>query len=124
LDLDQDLEELCSRTCPWCAQPCCLSADVRYDFRDLLFLHCQQLALPLAQPGVWQNQACSLLGSRGCRLPRTLRPFMCTWYICPWQMKILRSSSSRGLQELPARLGLLQGRRKELEAEFLDLVQA
>ncbi len=124
LDLDKDLEGVCSKTCPWCPEPCCLLAEVCYDFRDLLFLHCQQQALPLAQPGAWQNQACSLLGSQGCRLPRTLRPFLCTWYICPWQMKILRSCGSSRLQELPARLQLLQEKRKKLEAEFLRLVQA
>ncbi|MFP4213862.1 MAG: hypothetical protein ACLFRL_07100 [Desulfohalobiaceae bacterium] len=123
ISLDQDLEELCSRTCPWCADPCCKRAEVRYDFRDLLFLHCQQLALPLGQPRSKANQPCALLARQGCRLPRILRPFMCTWYLCPRQMGLVRESVRKRQRALPTQLQLIQDKRKELESSFFDLLQ-
>ena len=116
------MDEVCAGTCPQCPDPCCLHADVRYDFRDLVFLHCRQEALPLHQPKQHPGQPCSFLGRKGCVLPRSLRPFLCTWYVCPRQMKALRDAQSPDMAYLQARLHSIQEGRKNLEAEFINLV--
>ena len=118
--MDAAMGNLCVRTCPSCSDPCCIRADVRYDLRDLIFLHCSGAGLPLGQtvfaPGAG---ACDMLSVDGCVLPRVMRPFMCTWYLCPPQMDIVRADPA--LSILPARLKEAKRLRKALEARFLAI---
>jgi hypothetical protein len=44
------LDALCAASCPWCPDPCCLKASVWFDFKDLLFMHFDQLSIPACQP--------------------------------------------------------------------------
>ena len=120
--LDQIMDELCAATCLCCPEPCCLHADVRYDFRDLLFLHCRQEALPLHQPRLHPGRSCSFLDQMGCALPRTLRPFLCTWYLCPWQLKVIQKASSQDIVRVEQKVQRIQQQRKDLEDEFINIV--
>ncbi len=120
--IDEIMDQLCASTCLCCPEPCCLHADVRYDFRDLLFLHCQQEALPLYQPRLHPGRPCSFLERGGCLLPRPLRPFLCTWYLCPWQMKMIQKASSLDMAHVLQRLQSIQQQRKELEDEFINML--
>lgn len=120
--LEPVLDNLCERTCPDCGEPCCVRATVRYDFRDLVFLHLFQTGLPVGQPSPVAGQACSCLGDRGCMIPRVMRPFMCTWYVCPGQMALVRAGQSGQKYCLTKRLREIQDCRKGLEAGFLQLV--
>lgn len=54
-----------------------------YDFRDLVYLHLCSLEPPAQQPITAKDDNCRYLGSAGCVLSRELRPWICTWYICP-----------------------------------------
>ena len=121
-EVDPIMDDLCAKTCPDCSDPCCRHADVRYDLRDLVFLHCRQNALPLHQPKQHPGQPCSFLGQNGCVLPRSLRPFLCTWYVCPQQMKELREPHFPVMSYLQPRLHAIQEQRKDLETEFMNLV--
>lgn len=120
--VDPVMEQLCAATCPSCPDPCCLHADVRYDFRDLVFFHCRQKALPLHQPRLHTGQPCLFLARHGCGLPRTLRPFLCTWYLCPQQMEIIQNTSSRDMSRVLQILRSIQQQRKDLEDAFIHLV--
>ncbi|MFP4429427.1 MAG: hypothetical protein ACLFPB_08935, partial [Desulfovermiculus sp.] len=119
--VDPVMEQLCAATCPSCPEPCCLHADVRYDFRDLVFLHCRQQALPLHQPRLHPGRPCSYLGRRGCILPRSLRPFLCTWYLCPVQREMIHNASSQDMAHVLQRLQSIQQQRKDLEDEFINM---
>ena len=119
--LDPVMDALCAQTCPGCKDPCCGRATVRYDFRDLVFLHINGKGLPVSQLETGDGRACSCLGENGCSVERLLRPFMCTWYLCPGQAALLRNEVWRGY-DLPERLREIQKDRKELEKGFLALV--
>ncbi len=121
-NLDALLEALCACTCPGCEAPCCVRATVRYDLRDLLFLHLIGKGLPLGQPAPRAGRACSCLGKNGCMIDRLMRPFMCTWYLCPSQMALVRSEKMWQKYRLPERLREIQNDRKNLESVFLKLV--
>ena len=120
--LEPLLANLCMQTCPDCTNPCCKQATVRYDFRDLILLHLQQKGLPLFQPKPDPGRQCYMLGEKGCTLARYMRPFMCTWYLCPGQMDLVRSTTSGYINRLPKHLREIQDKRKELETNFLQLV--
>jgi len=79
------LDDLCAITCPWCPDPCCLTARVWIDFKDLLFLHLNGHQIPPAQLLADLKETCRYLGPRGCMLSRIARPWVCTWYLCPTQ---------------------------------------
>ncbi len=100
-DLAGDLfDELAGVTCGACPRPCCLDAKVWLDFKDLLLIH---LSGQEAPPGQLRRDwwgRCRYLTSNGCALPRGVRPWVCTWYICPDQ----RRAIARGLPGAPLRL--------------------
>ena len=120
--LDPVMDAICAATCTRCPNPCCLHADVRYDFRDILFLHCRHEGLPLHQPKLTTGWSCSFLDLDGCALPRSLRPFLCNWYLCPGQMQIVRGDSSPDMAHVLQSLQSIQQQRKDLEDEFIRLV--
>jgi len=120
--IDGVLDRLCDRTCPECKDPCCKRAVVRYDLRDLIFLHLVQNGLPLGQPAPRAGEPCFCLGEKGCMVDRLMRPFMCTWYLCPGQMAVVRTEKSWREYGLAERLREIQNDRKELERLFLKRV--
>ncbi len=105
------MDRLCAVTCPFCPDLCCRRATVWFDRADIILLHLAGHALPAAQ--VWRGQdgACGYLGTRGCRLPRASRPFICTWYLCSAQMLRLRRD---GLIALPSRIAAAKGLRRRM----------
>jgi hypothetical protein len=116
------LDDLCKDSCPWCPEPCCLSASVWFDFKDLLFLHFNQKPIPPCQPKWDLKSPCCYLGSRGCRLPRIARPWICTWYLCPTQTAKLRKDYPAKRELLKQAFARIKADRILLEREFIQMV--
>ena len=112
------MDDLCRATCFDCRAPCCRSALVWFDFKDLLFLHLAGLTVPVSQPLYPDRRTCRFLTSRGCRLPRLNRPWLCTWYLCPPQAAMLRARRVCPHEET-ARIKSL---RRDMENEFISVV--
>lgn len=91
LEMADEMEQISQLTCPQCSDICCLRATVWYDIKDLLYIYYYSKELPRSQ--IWRRPdgACCYLGEYGCSLERSLRPFICTWYICPAQKDVLHS---------------------------------
>ena len=88
---DSGIDRLCQVSCPECQDNCCKRATIWYDLRDLLCLHFGPARLPECQIfriNTPKGRDCSRLTPKGCGLPRTERPFVCTWYFCPAQKLI------------------------------------
>jgi hypothetical protein len=116
------LDELCAHSCPWCPEPCCLSANVWFDFKDLLFLHFNNILISPAQPKANLRTPCRLLGPRGCRLPRSARPWICTWYLCPTQTAKLRNGHQAKRKLLNQAMAQIKSERNLLENEFIRII--
>lgn len=119
--LEPDMERLCAATCRFCPEPCCQTARVWFDLRDLLLLHFTGRAIPPGQPITVSTETCRYLGPSGCRLPRASRPFVCTWYLCPLQKRIARRSNAAQRLQLETDLTTIQSIRKQLENRFIAL---
>lgn len=116
------LDELCGNTCPWCPEPCCLSATVWFDFPDLLFLHAGGSRIPPAQPRQGLKTSCRYLRVRGCSLPRISRPWICTWYLCDSQLACLRKKGPKTQAVYERTLQAIKAGRKAMEEEFIRIV--
>ena len=114
------LDELCQGTCMHCPSPCCLTAMIWYDLKDILFLHLSGAEIPPAQPLNGDGDSCRYLGLKGCTLPRHSRPFICTFYICPPQMARLRRNEEkhRPFNDIISQLKI---RRQALEEDFINI---
>lgn len=88
------MEDLCRATCPWCPEPCCIVTRVWFDFRDLLFFHLVAAPLPPGPIGR-KGSACRYLSGHGCRLPRLLRPWACSQYLCATQRRFLAKTKGK-----------------------------
>ncbi len=113
------MDELCARTCPKCPEPCCQVAKLWFDFRDLIFLHLNEIHIPDSQPLAHYDDTCRYLGPRGCVLPRQSRPWICTYYLCAVQTARLRKKSRVQLRELDRLLEKIKRNRKKLEDEYI-----
>jgi hypothetical protein len=116
------LDDLCQATCPWCPDPCCLSAKVWIDFKDLLFLHLGGHPVPPKQLLPNLKTVCRYWSLKGCMLPRMTRPWVCTWYLCPTQKACLRRKARHTQDEFGRLIQAVKVCRREMEAEFVRIV--
>ena len=116
------LDNLCAVTCPWCPDQCCLVAKVWFDFKDLLFLHLNGHQIPPAQLLSDLKETCRYWSPRGCILPRIVRPWVCTWYVCPTQKSNLRQKPKSVQDHLIRAVQAIKAGRKEMETEFIRTV--
>ena len=113
------MEELAAATCVRCPAPCCLSAKIWFDAKDLLVLHLSKLPPPPAQTIGKMADRCRYIGPRGCRLDRLGRPWVCTWYLCPTQRQRLRSEDVAAYERLQGELKAIGAARKRLLKTFM-----
>jgi len=113
------MENLCRQTCPSCTDVCCQRAWVWIDFRDLLFLHLADIALPDRQLLCRQGDRCRYAGPDGCRLERIQRPFVCTWYVCPEQSRLLYKRPTEK-HNLARTLEQIKDLRKQMEIAYIQ----
>ena len=116
------LDDLCSATCPWCPAPCCLTAEVWIDFKDLLFLQLGGHPIPDKQLRSNSNKVCHCWNPKGCALPRISRPWICTWYLCPTQQANLRQKARHTQDEFNRLVQAVKVCRTEMEDEFIRIV--
>jgi hypothetical protein len=121
--LDAPMESLCRAACPTCEDACCLRATVWFDFRDLIYLHLSGETIPPAQIVHAAGKPCRYLRPNGCSLPRTGRPYVCTWYLCPAQKAILGLREGRQWQEMNASLERIKAQRYRLEKMVIEAVR-
>ena len=122
-ELETVLEQVCLTSCSKCEDVCCSRATVWYDLKDLLLIYLNTGTLPNRQIYKKPDHSCCNLTSSGCPLIRSERPFICTWYICSDQKKVLD-----GLPESKNKLAIfrtidkIKTARKELEEEYVKAI--
>jgi hypothetical protein len=116
------LDDLCIETCPQCPDPCCLHASPWFDFRDLIFLQLNALAIPPGQPIDALNAYCRYFSPRGCTLDRISRPWICSWYLCSVQTANLNNRRSIQRKDLTIVLNEIKAFRKEMEETFIRVI--
>jgi hypothetical protein len=89
------IQTITSRVCPECPRVCCVNKHGYYDHEDLIYVFSLGLEVPRYGEGLADSVPCQFLGSKGCSLPRTARPFRCNWYFC---MPLVRN-----MEEAPGR---------------------
>lgn len=115
------MESLCKVSCTECRTCCCRQAKPFFDFKDLLYLHLREENIPVGQPIGSDDDYCRYLAQDGCLLPRTSRPWICTWYTCPAQINLL-PDEHWDRSELDRQLRAIKKRRGMLEQEFIRVV--
>jgi hypothetical protein len=116
------LNDACLETCPYCPDPCCLKASPWFDYRDLIYLHLNELAIPPGQPIADWKTTCRYYHPRGCILDRISRPWICTWYLCPVQTAKMRNRRNNQWSDLVRILGEIKTRRKAMENAFIRAI--
>lgn len=123
-DLDTVLDRICRQSCPACTDVCCSRATIWYDLQDLLVIYLNTGAFPERQIYRHPDHSCCNLTPAGCRLTRSERPFICTWYICPDQQKVLShllDRSDKGLAVFRT-INEIKTARKELEQAYVNTI--
>ena len=122
-ELTPSMTALCRRTCRFCPEPCCITNTVWIDFRDLLFLHLLEEPIPSCQAASDPGDACPFLNHHGCRLPRRIRPWMCTQYICPTQWVVLKKEGGSTAAALIGQIERIENQRVRMEADVIRRVK-
>ncbi|MCP4114235.1 MAG: hypothetical protein GY737_02325 [Desulfobacteraceae bacterium] len=121
-EISTRIEAVAGRTCTVCEDICCCRATVWFDFRDLLFIYLNFGRFPAGQITRTLNGACSCLSSTGCTLERLHRPFLCTWYCCPAQIRVMEGEGPGTRRAFEALLNRIKANRKALEDAFIAAV--
>ena len=116
------LDDLGTETCDRCAAPCCLTSSPWFDFRDLIFLHLNHLAIPLTQSIDAYKTACCYLSSGGCTLSRAIRPWICTWYLCPVQTSNLKKRRLDQYETFVHTVREIKCCRRQMEDAFIRII--
>ena len=115
------MDGICRRTCPTCKDRCCRRAWVWADFKDLLFFHLVGIHPPKRQLLHQKGDRCRYASADGCRLNRIQRPFVCTWYLCPAQTRILNELPvTRDM--LTTTIDQIKAARRQMEDRFIAVV--
>ena len=94
------IEAYTSAVCPYCTLVCCINRHSRFDQSDVIFMTALGKDIPAEDPGIADTDACRFLGSRGCTLKRSERPYRCTWFFCSALMEqIMQQESAAGYRE-------------------------
>lgn len=121
--MSEPMDQLCSYACINCEDICCVRATIWFDFKDLLYIYFGTGIFPESQikKVILKNQirACSCFTKKGCVLPRTQRPFVCTWYICPAQKEYLKHYYPKLLHDFEQTLLNIKDLRNKLEEQFI-----
>jgi hypothetical protein len=122
-DIATVLDTVCLTSCPACSEVCCARATVWYDLKDLLTIYLNTDAFPAKQICRLPDHSCCNLTPSGCRLIRSDRPFICTWYICPDQKIVFDEhlNNGEGLGVLRV-INDIKKARKELEHLYISAV--
>lgn len=120
--VDRFMAALCQDTCYACTDNCCRRATVWYDFKDLLGFHSGTAPIPPAQLAPAPNRPCQHLEEAGCALPRSQRPFVCTWYICTAQREAMQAWPRSHQQFIGNSLVALKSGRNRMEKLFVRQV--
>jgi hypothetical protein len=115
------MDNLCRETCPDCTDVCCIHAWVWADFRDLLFYHLADVTPPDYQLLESTADHCRFASPHGCQLERIRRPFVCTWYLCPMQTRLLDHQPAEK-HNLSRILEQIKNDRKRMEASYIQAV--
>lgn len=116
-----DLDKLCKATCPDCTDSCCARAFVWFDFKDLIFIHLTGQPVPERQLMDKKQDICCYLGPDGCTLGRLSRPWICTWYVCPPQMAMVRKWPEKKQEGFNRSLNAIKAYRKKMEDLFIQM---
>jgi hypothetical protein len=120
--LARQMDMICAHTCTRCPEPCCLTASIWYDLRDLLSFHLLGKPIPVGQPISDYRDVCRFMTNTGCSLPRMIRPWICTWYLCPVQTQWLKKQPDGTRSDLMKYLDEMKTMRAELENRFAAAV--
>jgi len=115
--------EICSHTCVYCEDVCCVRATIWYDLKDLLYIYFGLNTFPESQiikklKGNRQRICCHL-SEKGCMLSRIERPFVCTWYFCSVQKKYLALHHYKTKESVDKILMDIKDLRNKMEKEFI-----
>ncbi|WP_093395114.1 hypothetical protein [Thermodesulforhabdus norvegica] len=91
--LDPVMDELCKRTCRFCSDICCVGSEVYYNETDLFYFAACGKGYPRGQTRrTGEVSLCRYwYPCFGCLLPRSQRPYTCTWFICSDQSQLLET---------------------------------
>jgi len=117
------IEEICSQTCVYCKDICCIRATIWFDLKDLIYIYFGTQKFPehqiIKSPYRNHKKACCHFTKKGCMLPRVERPFVCTWYFCPDQKQYIIPENPNMMQCFNQNLEEIKNLRNKMENEFI-----
>ena len=120
--LSRGIEHHTAKVCMECTSVCCINRHSRHDGSDVIFLTALGLDVPEYDPGTKETSPCRFLGSRGCILKRSLRPYRCTWFFCALLLDhIIRTTDPPAYRRFMRSLQEITEKRTSMIDEFQEL---
>jgi hypothetical protein len=119
--LDSIMTDYCHLTCPTCSDACCFGLKVFFNRTDLLYLLTLRDEIPPGQTRAHPFEPCRYLSLSGCELARTVRPYVCVWFLCDEQMALFALETPKIQRQFLKVLQDIRLHRQALEYEYETL---
>ena len=114
-----DIERYTATVCRDCSSVCCSHRHSRYDRSDSIFLAALGLDVPEYDSNIGETAPCRFLGTKGCVLQRSLRPYRCTWFFCtPLLDHIIKTSDPLAYRRFIRTLRAITEKRTRMLDDF------
>lgn len=122
--LDPMFDRYCLICYPRCDEVCCEKAEVHYHFTDLLFIHVLGIEPPPYQTRSKPGELCRYLSLKGCVLPRVVRPYLCTWYMCDLHLECFFAERPREQRRILSLMERIRRDKEQLAKEYTWALEA
>lgn len=116
--LDPIMTKYCLLTCQECEDCCCQAREIYFNRTDMLYLAVLNSEIPPGQTRTKHSLPCRYLTPDGCILPRSVRPYVCVWFICEAQIGIFQEEPAVFQRCFLKNVGELREHRLTLESLY------
>lgn len=122
--MDPLIQTYTAEVCPYCGTVCCCNRHGFPEFADIVAIIAMKGNIPQYDFAVDHNALCQFIGEKGCVLPRTERPYRCTWYFCEPLLLQIELDTAKKYREFIQDVQYLAHARAELMSTFHELWMA
>ncbi len=121
--MDPFIQEYTAKVCPYCGNVCCCNKHGYPEFADVVGILAMGGRIPSYDLSVDEGALCQFIGEKGCVLPRTERPYRCTWYFCEPLLLQIEIGPPKQYREFTLDVQYMGHARAELLQAFYELWQ-
>ncbi len=120
---DSFIQKHTEAVCAVCTTVCCINRHAYYEHEDIIYLLSLGLEVPVFESSGADSDPCRFMGSQGCTISRSFRPYRCTWFFCTPLLARMQNDSAVAYRQFIRSLEKMTRKREDMLIAFIDLIR-